>query len=134
MYLPDNMVVYGVKINTPHYLAKLEELSPGDSTFTVIVSQLDSLSTIHYTLRVCDPQCGVFFIPNLQLSNPLKFLLLYMYVSAKFLFFVEKMCDFWHRVYFSVCNFQVYATCEFSVAPVHNPYHHSEEVCYYANI
>ena len=44
------------------------------------------------------------------------------------------MCDFWHRIYFSVCNFQVYATCEFSVAPVHNPYHHSEEVCYYANI
>ena len=51
-YLPDDMVVYGVKINTPHYLAKLEELSPGDSTFTVIVSQLESLSTIHYTLRV----------------------------------------------------------------------------------
>jgi calpain-7 len=53
VYLPDDMVVYGVKINTPHYLAKLEELSPGDSTFTVIVSQLDSLSAIHYTLRVC---------------------------------------------------------------------------------
>ena len=53
IYLPDDMVVYGVKINTPHYLAKLEELSPGDSTFTVIVSQLESLSAIHYTLRVC---------------------------------------------------------------------------------
>jgi calpain-7 len=73
VYLPDNMVVYGVKINTPHYLAKLEELSPGDSTFTVIVSQLDSLSTIHYTLRV-------------------------------------------------------YSTCEFSLAPVHNLYHHTEEL------
>ena len=53
IYLPDNIVVHGVKINTPHYLAKLEELTPGDSMFTVVVSQLDSLSTIHYTLRVC---------------------------------------------------------------------------------
>ena len=52
LYLPEDFVVQGVKINTPHYLAKLEELTPGDSTFTVIVSQLDSLSTIHYTLRV----------------------------------------------------------------------------------
>jgi calpain-7 len=73
IYLPDNTVVHGVKINTPHYLAKLEELTPGDSTFTVIVSQLDSLSTIHYTLRA-------------------------------------------------------YATCEFTLAPVPNPYHHKEEL------
>ena len=51
-------MVHGVKINTPHYLAKLEELTPGDSMFTVVVSQLDSLSTIHYTLRVC--VCCVF--------------------------------------------------------------------------
>ena len=57
VYLPDNLVVQGVKINTPHYLAKLEELPSGDSTFTVIVSQLDSLGTIHYTLRVCVCVC-----------------------------------------------------------------------------
>ena len=53
IYLPDNFTVIGVKINTPHYLTKLEELPIGDSAFTIVVSQLESLSTIHYTLRVC---------------------------------------------------------------------------------
>lgn len=48
----DKFIVQGVKINTPHYLAKLPTVSKGTSTYTVIVSQLDSLSTIHYTLRV----------------------------------------------------------------------------------
>jgi len=43
----------GVKINTPHYLAKLDSLPRGTSSYTVIVSQLESLSTIYYTLRVC---------------------------------------------------------------------------------
>ena len=43
----------GVKINTPHYLAKLEQVPRGTSTYTVIVSQLESLTTIYYTLRVC---------------------------------------------------------------------------------
>ena len=42
----------GVKINTPHYLAKLEQVPRGPSVYTIIVSQLESLSTIHYTLRV----------------------------------------------------------------------------------
>ena len=62
VYLPENFVVQGVKINTPHYLAKLEELPAGESTFTVIVSQLDSLSTIHYTLRVCVCVCVCVFL------------------------------------------------------------------------
>ena len=31
----------------------------------------------------------------------------------------------------TLLSFQVYATCEFTVAPVHNPYHHTEEVVYY---
>ena len=48
----DKFVVQGIKINTPHYLAKLPKISKGTSTYTVIVSQLDSLSTIYYTLRV----------------------------------------------------------------------------------
>lgn len=42
----------GVKINTPHYLAKLENLPAGTHTYTVVVSQLDSLSTIYYSIRV----------------------------------------------------------------------------------
>ena len=52
LFYTDKFVVQGVKINTPHYLAKLPKLSKGTSTYTVIVSQLDSLSTIYYTLRV----------------------------------------------------------------------------------
>ena len=51
--LSDRYTVMGVKINTPHYLAKLENLPAGNHTYTVIVSQLDSLSTIYYTIRVC---------------------------------------------------------------------------------
>lgn len=51
--LSDRYTVMGVKINTPHYLAKLENLPAGSHTYTVIVSQLDSLSTIYYTIRVC---------------------------------------------------------------------------------
>ena len=57
IYLPDNFTVIGVKINTPHYLTKLEELPIGDSSFTIVVSQLESLNTIHYTLRVCVCVC-----------------------------------------------------------------------------
>ena len=45
-------MIQGVKINTPHYLAKMEGIVKGTSTYTVIVSQLESLSTIYYTLRV----------------------------------------------------------------------------------
>ena len=41
-----------MKINTPHYLAKLDGVTKGTSMFTVIVSQLESLSTIYYTLKV----------------------------------------------------------------------------------
>ena len=52
LFLTDKFTVQGVKINTPHYLAKLENLPRGVATYTVIVSQLESLSTIHYTLRV----------------------------------------------------------------------------------
>ena len=49
---PEKYAHHGVKINTPHYLAKLEFLPSGTSTFTAIVSQLESLSTIYYTIRV----------------------------------------------------------------------------------
>ena len=52
IFAADKFLVQGVKINTPHYLAKLEQIPRGTSTYTVIVSQLESLTTIHYTLRV----------------------------------------------------------------------------------
>lgn len=45
-------VHHGVKINTPHYLAKLNGITRGNHSYTVIVSQLDSLSTIYYTMKV----------------------------------------------------------------------------------
>lgn len=45
-------MIQGVKINTPLYLAKIEGVTKGTSTYTIIVSQLESLSTIHYTLKV----------------------------------------------------------------------------------
>ena len=51
-FATDKFQVQGVKINTPHYLAKLEQVPRGTSTYTVIVSQLESLTTIQYTLRV----------------------------------------------------------------------------------
>ena len=41
-----------MKINTPHYLAKLEGITRGTSVYTIIVAQLESLSTIYYTLKV----------------------------------------------------------------------------------
>lgn len=42
----------GVKINTPHYLVKLNGLKHGTHTYTVIVSQLETLSPIFYTMKV----------------------------------------------------------------------------------
>ena len=61
--------VMGVKINTPHYLAKLENVPRGSSSYTVIVSQLESLSAIYYTLRVSTCIC----------TCVLKYLYMYMY-------------------------------------------------------
>ena len=60
LFYTDKFVVQGIKINTPHYLAKLPKLSKGTSTYTIVVSQLDSLSTIYYTLRVS--ACMFFLI------------------------------------------------------------------------
>jgi calpain-7 len=55
LYLPPDRAGYvhtGVKINTPHYLVKLTNIPAGNHSYTVIVSQLDSLSTIYYTIKV----------------------------------------------------------------------------------
>lgn len=42
----------GIRINSPHYLAKIKLTSPGTHTFTLVVSQYEKQNTIHYTIRV----------------------------------------------------------------------------------
>lgn len=61
----EKFLVQGIKINTPHYLAKLENVLPGVSSYTIIVSQLESLSTIYYSLRVGSPlTCPPLAVPH----------------------------------------------------------------------
>ena len=51
-HFPGDYLVQGVKINTPHYLAKLD-VSSGAHSYNVVVSQLMELhSKIYYTLKV----------------------------------------------------------------------------------
>ena len=52
LYLLETYIHCGVKINTPHYLVKLSNLPRGTHTYTVVVSQLENLSTIYYTIKV----------------------------------------------------------------------------------
>ena len=42
----------GIKINTPHYLSKLTDITKGTHLYTLIVAQFENV-TIHYTLKVC---------------------------------------------------------------------------------
>lgn len=42
----------GIRINSPHYLAKIKVTSAGSHTFTLVVSQYEKQNTINYTLRV----------------------------------------------------------------------------------
>lgn len=51
-YLLETYTHLGVKINTPHYLVKLSNLPRGTHTYTVVVSQFESLTTIYYTIKV----------------------------------------------------------------------------------
>ena len=51
-YLADNPYLEGTKINSPFYLAKLNT-PKGTNKFTLIVSQYQKTTTIHYTLKVC---------------------------------------------------------------------------------
>ena len=52
LYLLETYTHLGVKINTPHYLVKLSNLPRGTHTYTVVVSQFESLTTIYYTIKV----------------------------------------------------------------------------------
>lgn len=56
----------GVKINSPHYLCKLEEV--GSQVFTLVISQYEKTNTIHYTLRVFS-QCDINFT---KITDPYK--------------------------------------------------------------
>ncbi|XP_032218240.1 calpain-7 [Nematostella vectensis] len=51
VYYPDNPFVEGTKINSPFYLSKVN-VSSGKSLFTLIISQYEKSTTIHYTLKV----------------------------------------------------------------------------------
>ena len=55
VYYPDNALLSGTKINSPHYLARLNAPS-GSSTYTLVVSQYEKTSTISYSIRVFSTQ------------------------------------------------------------------------------
>ena len=41
----------GVRINSPHYLCKMLDNGPDSGLYTLVVSQYDKSTTIHYTIR-----------------------------------------------------------------------------------
>lgn len=51
VYYPDKPVIEGVKINSPHILAKLN-VSKGRSLHTLVVSQYEKNNLINYTIKV----------------------------------------------------------------------------------
>lgn len=51
IYYPGDYVHEGIKINAPHYLAKIN-IPKGISHYTLIVAQLEAQSKIEYTLKV----------------------------------------------------------------------------------
>lgn len=51
IFYPSNPFLEGTKINSPFYLAKLNA-PKGTTRFTLVVSQYEKTSTIHYTIKV----------------------------------------------------------------------------------
>ena len=47
----ENCHIEGVKINSPHYLVKVNP-DKTTNTFTLVVSQYEKVNTIHFTLKV----------------------------------------------------------------------------------
>ncbi|XP_062509577.1 calpain-7-like [Corticium candelabrum] len=52
VYFLDDAVHVGTKINSPHYLVKLNKVPLGTASYTLVVSQFEMLHTIYYTLKV----------------------------------------------------------------------------------
>jgi calpain-7 len=50
--LDDDAVHIGTKINSPHYLVKLNDVPLGTVYYTLVISQFEMLHTIYYTLKV----------------------------------------------------------------------------------
>ena len=51
VYYPENKHIEGVKINSPHYLCKMN-VPRGTSRYTIVVSQYEKLHTIFYSLKI----------------------------------------------------------------------------------
>ena len=50
---PGDYILTGIKINTPHYLAKLDVVPAGVQHYNLIVSQLmEEMGRLYYTLKV----------------------------------------------------------------------------------
>ncbi|KAL5247610.1 hypothetical protein ACHWQZ_G019477 [Mnemiopsis leidyi] len=64
VYYPDDALINGTKINSPHYLARLNA-GAGSSTYTLVVSQYEKTSTISYSIRVfCTENFKIGNIPH----------------------------------------------------------------------
>eukprot|EP00794_Sanderia_malayensis_P003097 gene3097-3563_t len=51
VYYPDKAYIEGTKINSPHYLTKMQP-SKGTQNYTLVISQYEKYNTIFYTLKV----------------------------------------------------------------------------------
>ena len=50
---PGDYILTGIKINTPHYLAKLDVVPAGVQQYNLIISQLmEEMGRLYYTLKV----------------------------------------------------------------------------------
>ena len=70
--------VEGVKINSIHYLAKIENVPRGHSHYTLVISQYEQNNTIDYTLGVrgcgeseemCAMHCALLGLLSLDLTS-----------------------------------------------------------------
>lgn len=67
---PDNPVVLGTKINSPHYLARFEHPG-GAASYTVVISQHEKSSSLTFTLKVLSNAPFKFSkVPDLYVSPP----------------------------------------------------------------
>ncbi|XP_053207732.1 calpain-7-like [Panonychus citri] len=62
VYLPFDPAPYidGVRINSPHYLCKINIPEGGATKFVLVISQYEKTTTIYYTIRVYSPVLFTF--------------------------------------------------------------------------